>query len=245
MLPIRVLVKYVDSVVDMDLIEPGDCSVISLINDTKKVLSGQPIDIWETWQLRITYLWNGQQHVLTSDEELMLCFEFFDHHDMDIIDEEDNDVYFPEENKADQVEEDNVVLVEQNSEEENVGGDAVNDGSDNCSVDNKYEVGEKSEDELDVSLVDEYGNEDYGNKDHCQPDGDETTVVMSSDEETMLSRITRYYQIHQWAPNPNGTISFEAGQILGNAKFTREVIKRQQPTTNTMKQMHQALKYNQ
>ena len=75
MLPIRVPVKYVDRVVDMDVIEPGDCSVISLINDTKKVLSGEPIEIWETWQLRITYPWNGQQHVLTSDEELMFSLK--------------------------------------------------------------------------------------------------------------------------------------------------------------------------
>ncbi|TXG65658.1 hypothetical protein EZV62_006933 [Acer yangbiense] len=231
MLPIRVLVKYVDRVVDMDVIKPRDCSVISLINDTMKVLNGQPVDIWETWQLRITYPWNGQQHVLTSDKELMLCFEFFNHHDLDIIEFElilvPNDVHFPEddpamlcfndpveenkgdeveENKADQVEEDNVVLVEQNSEEENVG--------------------EESEDESDVSLVDEYGDKDYGNKYYCQPDGDDTAVVMSSNEETALARIARYCQLHQWAPNPNGTISFEAGQILGNVKFTREVIKR-------------------
>ncbi|KAK1587567.1 hypothetical protein Q3G72_014263 [Acer saccharum] len=34
----QVHVKYVDRIVDMDLIEPGDCSVISLINDTKKEL---------------------------------------------------------------------------------------------------------------------------------------------------------------------------------------------------------------
>ncbi|KAK0601510.1 hypothetical protein LWI29_024909 [Acer saccharum] len=36
MKPFQVYVKYVDRIVDMDLIEPGDCSVISLINDTRK-----------------------------------------------------------------------------------------------------------------------------------------------------------------------------------------------------------------
>ncbi|KAK3212806.1 hypothetical protein Dsin_017512 [Dipteronia sinensis] len=51
----RVHVKYVDIIVDMDLIEPGDCSVISLINDAKKELSGCNIEAWETWQLRVTF----------------------------------------------------------------------------------------------------------------------------------------------------------------------------------------------
>ncbi|TXG63653.1 hypothetical protein EZV62_010647 [Acer yangbiense] len=36
----------------------------------------------------------------------------------------------------------------------------------------------------------------------------------------------RYSQNHQWASYPNGTISFEDGHIIGNAKFTREVINR-------------------
>ncbi|TXG66719.1 hypothetical protein EZV62_007994 [Acer yangbiense] len=232
MLLFRVHVKYVDRVVDMDLIEPEDCSVISLINDAKK------------------------QHVLTTDEELMLCFELFDDRHIGIIDFKrilvSNVIHFledkstgllcfnepVEENNAEPVEEnyvepveanneeDNVVLVEENSEEENVGGDAVNDGSDKCSVDNEYEVGEESEDDSNVSLVDENGDKDYGNKDHCQPDGDKTVVVVSSDEETTLTRIARYCQNHHWASNPNGTISFEDGQIIGNAKFTREVIKR-------------------
>ncbi|KAK3185038.1 hypothetical protein Dsin_032324 [Dipteronia sinensis] len=92
-------------------------------------------------------------------------------------------------------EEDNVVLVEENSEEENVGGDTVNDGSDKSSVDNQYEVGEESEDDSDVSLVDENGDKDYGNKDHCQPDGDETALVVSFYEETTLKRIARYYKV--------------------------------------------------
>ena len=65
----QVYVKYVDRIVDMDVIEPGDCSVISLINDTRKILSGCQIEIWETWQLRVTFPWNGQQHVLTIDDE--------------------------------------------------------------------------------------------------------------------------------------------------------------------------------
>ncbi|KAK4852246.1 hypothetical protein QYF36_022347 [Acer negundo] len=201
MLLFRVHVKYVDRVVDMDLIEPRDCSVISLINDAKK------------------------QHMLTTDEELMLCLELFDDRHIGIIkfklilvpnaihfleDEptgllyfnelvEENNAELVEENYAEPIEanneEDNVVLVKENSEEENVGGDAENDGSDKCSVDNEYEVGKESEDDSNVSLVDENGNKDYGNKDHCQLDGDEIVVVVSSDEETVLTGIARYYKV--------------------------------------------------
>ncbi|KAK4855516.1 hypothetical protein QYF36_008162 [Acer negundo] len=129
MLLFRVHLKYADRVVDMDLIEPGDCSIVNLINDAKKVLSGHHVNI-----------------------------------------EANN-------------EEDNVVLVKENGEEENVCGHVVNDGSDKCSVDNEYEISEELEDDLDMSLVDENGEKDFGNKDHY-------------------------------------------GQIIGNATFTREVMKR-------------------
>ncbi|KAI9194471.1 hypothetical protein LWI28_006327 [Acer negundo] len=38
MLSFRVHLKYADRVVDMDLIEPGDCSIVNLINDAKKLV---------------------------------------------------------------------------------------------------------------------------------------------------------------------------------------------------------------
>ena len=254
----HVHVRYVDRIVDMDLIEPGDCSVISLINDTKKHLSGCHIEAWETWQLRVTFPWNGQQHVLTTDKELMLCFEMFTDKQLTFIEFElllvPIDIQFPEDapallgfnqqNVGDPVEEDyeedNYVPVEENCEEDKedsaVGdpveenceedkedsavGDAATDESD---VDNDYEVDEDSEDSSDVSLL----NEDaVSDKDHCDHDGDERNIVVSSDEENALTRIATYCQNHQWAPNPNGTISFEAGQILGSAKITREVVKK-------------------
>ncbi|TXG63817.1 hypothetical protein EZV62_010811 [Acer yangbiense] len=75
MLSFRVFVKYVNDTVDMDLIEPRDCSVISLINDAMKELKGHHIEPWEKWQLSITLSWNGLRHMLTTDEELMFCFE--------------------------------------------------------------------------------------------------------------------------------------------------------------------------
>ncbi|TXG47915.1 hypothetical protein EZV62_027209 [Acer yangbiense] len=165
---------YVDRVVDVDLIEPGDCSVISLINDTKKA---DQVKENKTDQVE-----ENKANQVEEDNVVLI----------EQNSEEDNDVHFPEENKVDQVQEDNVVLVEQNNEEENVGGDAVNDGSDNCSVDNEYEVGEESEDDSDVSLVYEYDDEDYGNKDHCEPDGDETAVVILGNAKFTREVFKRY-----------------------------------------------------
>ncbi|KAI9168786.1 hypothetical protein LWI28_001938 [Acer negundo] len=117
-------------------------------------------------------------------------------------------------------EENNFVLVEENFEEDIVVGDVATDGS---VVDNDYQVNEESEDDSDVSLMNENG-ENY--MDHYEGDGDERIVVVSSDEETALTRVATYCQNHQWAQNPNGTISFEAGQIFRFAKITREVIEK-------------------
>ena len=46
-LPFQIFVKYVDETVDLDIIEPGDYSVISLINDVKKELKGDLIEPWQ------------------------------------------------------------------------------------------------------------------------------------------------------------------------------------------------------
>ncbi|KAI9191802.1 hypothetical protein LWI28_013725 [Acer negundo] len=255
MLPFHVYVKYVDRIVYMDLIEPGDCSVISLINDTRKILSGCQIERWDTWQLRITFLWNGQQHVLTTDEELLLCFQLFESRNMSTIEFElilvPNAIHFHEvepagllgfneqnignpveENKNELVEEDNV-----EPDEENEEGEAEPIGENNeennakpveetNEEDNDYKVDDESVVDSDMSLDDENDENEYVNNDHCEADGNEAAVVVSSDEETALTRVGRYCQSHQWTPNPNGTISLEDGQVIGNAKFTREVIKK-------------------
>ncbi|TXG53021.1 hypothetical protein EZV62_022190 [Acer yangbiense] len=176
----QVHVKYVDRIVDMDLIEPGDCSVISLINDTKRELSRCHIEAWETWQLRVTFPWNGQQHVLTTEKELMLCFEMFNSKHLTFIGFElllvHINIQFPEDahvgllgfnqqNIGDPVEEnyeeDNFVSVEENFEEDNTVEDVATDGSD--------------------------GN--ARSADHCEGDGDERIIVVSSDEETALTRV--------------------------------------------------------
>ncbi|KAL5755263.1 hypothetical protein ACOSP7_023483 [Xanthoceras sorbifolium] len=63
MLSFRIYVKYVNQCCDLHVIEPGDCSVTSIINDAKKLFG--------------CHLKQGQ-HVLKTDEELMTTFELFD-----------------------------------------------------------------------------------------------------------------------------------------------------------------------
>ncbi|KAK1584647.1 hypothetical protein Q3G72_034808 [Acer saccharum] len=235
MKPFQVYVKYVDRIVDMDLIEPGDCSVVSLINDTRKVLSGCRIETWESWQLRVTFPWNGQQHVLTRDDELLLCFQLFESRNTSTIEFElilvPNAIHFPEdeptgllgfneenvsnpveENKHELVEEDNAEPDEDNNEEDNVEPDEdnneegnaepikENNEEDNAELveetseeDDDYKVDGASVVDSDVSLDDENGKNEYTNNDHCEPDANEAAVVVSSDEETALTRVARYY----------------------------------------------------
>ncbi|TXG69748.1 hypothetical protein EZV62_004683 [Acer yangbiense] len=164
----RVHVKYVDRIVDMDLIEPGDCSVISLINDTKKQLNGCHIEAWETWQLRVT------KHLTFIEFELLLV-------PIDIQFPEDAPtglLGFNQQNIGDLVEEnyeeDNFVLVEENFEEDDTVGDAATNGSDGSVVDNDYQVDEELEDDSDVSLMNENGEND---KDHCE---DGVTFIIGS-----------------------------------------------------------------
>ncbi|TXG60442.1 hypothetical protein EZV62_015015 [Acer yangbiense] len=263
MLPFQIFVKYVNETADLDIIEPGDCSVISVINDAKKKLKGDPIEPWEKWQLAITLPWNGVRHVLTTDEQLMCCFEKFDRCDKPMIEFElilvPNDMEFPvdllawkegfigenvpppKENvqhNGDELLEDAVNEVVEDAATEPVEDtateldedaasepveDAVSDEFE-WSEDDNYEVVDESEDDSDVSLVDE-GGLDFANPDRCDPDGDDSIVILSSDEENGLTRAARYCRDNQWAPNPNGTIAFEDGQIIGNAKMTRAAVK--------------------
>ena len=153
----HVHVRYVDRIVDMDLIEPGDCSVISLINDTRKILNGCRIERWETWQLRVMFSWNGQQHVLTTDDELLLCFQLFESRNMSTIEFKlilvPNAIHFPEdeptgllgfneqnignlveENKHELVEEDNTEPDEDNNEEGNAEPIEENNEEDNADL---------------------------------------------------------------------------------------------------------------
>ncbi|KAL5781453.1 hypothetical protein ACOSP7_006482 [Xanthoceras sorbifolium] len=76
MLPFRIYVKYVNQRCNLHVIEPGDCSVISIINDAKE-LFGCHLKQGKKWQLSITFPWTMQQHVLKTDEEWMTAFELF------------------------------------------------------------------------------------------------------------------------------------------------------------------------
>ncbi|KAK0573341.1 hypothetical protein LWI29_006718 [Acer saccharum] len=78
MLPFQVYVNYANKVFDLQILEPGDCSVISIINDVKKEITGHHVKKEETWELSITFPWNVQRHVLKADEELMFVFEDFE-----------------------------------------------------------------------------------------------------------------------------------------------------------------------
>ncbi|KAK0577855.1 hypothetical protein LWI29_001209 [Acer saccharum] len=65
MLPFRVYVKNGNELCDMGLVEPGECSVISIINDAKEFL-GDGIQTLEKWELRIVFPWIGLEHTVFS-----------------------------------------------------------------------------------------------------------------------------------------------------------------------------------
>ncbi|KAK4854277.1 hypothetical protein QYF36_021437 [Acer negundo] len=68
------------------------------------------------------------------------------------------------------------------------------DGSED---DNNYEVVDELEDDSDVSLGEEDHVADFGNPDHCDPDGDESIIIPSFDEENGLTRAARYCRDNQ------------------------------------------------
>ncbi|KAK2643182.1 hypothetical protein Ddye_024945 [Dipteronia dyeriana] len=55
----------------MSVLEPGECSVISIINGAKKEFLAEGIQTLEQWQLCIVFPWNGLEHTLLSDLELI------------------------------------------------------------------------------------------------------------------------------------------------------------------------------
>ncbi|KAK4841605.1 hypothetical protein QYF36_007397 [Acer negundo] len=75
-------------------------------------------------------------------------------------------------------------------------------------VDHDYKVNEESDDDADsdVSLVDECGEVDDDIHDQYDPDGDDTWLLKSSDEENCCIKMAKYCRQHQWAPNLDGFI---------------------------------------
>ncbi|KAL5818533.1 hypothetical protein ACOSQ4_022375 [Xanthoceras sorbifolium] len=85
MLPIRILVRYDTKIADLSYLKPSDCSVVSIINDAWKEMSGKGVQLFDNWKLSVLFPWNRQRHTVISDEELMIVFETFDNQSEDEI----------------------------------------------------------------------------------------------------------------------------------------------------------------
>ncbi|KAL5762964.1 hypothetical protein ACOSP7_019228 [Xanthoceras sorbifolium] len=59
----------------------------------------------------------------------------------------------------------------------------------------------------------------------CDPDGDDIKLQLLSDEGDETIAVAKYCHENQWTPKPNGSIDFKEGQIFGNAKLVRKVVK--------------------
>ncbi|KAL5755224.1 hypothetical protein ACOSP7_023444 [Xanthoceras sorbifolium] len=68
MLPIRILVRYDIKIADLSYLKPSDCSVVSIINDAWKEMSGKGVQLFDNWKL-----------------SLMIVFETFDNQSEDEI----------------------------------------------------------------------------------------------------------------------------------------------------------------
>ncbi|KAK4837457.1 hypothetical protein QYF36_005672 [Acer negundo] len=253
MLSFQIYVKYADEVFDLRLYKPEDCSVISIINDVKKKMTRHHVQKGETWELSVTFPWNDNSHVISSDEELMIVFEEFDHRLKPVIEFDLN--LFP---LAAKIHENDVQLIPPMLEccgqfgipnsgphaasfsEPDIpisGQPVVNDEESDSDVDNDYDVNEDAD--SDVSLDVDCGKVDDDRHDRCDLNGDDTWLLQSSDEETEVIKMAKYCRQHQWAPNPDGSIEISEGQILGNAKVARDVLKRAKKIVlNNMKSGH-------
>ncbi|KAL5760735.1 hypothetical protein ACOSQ2_019573 [Xanthoceras sorbifolium] len=61
--------------------------------------------------------------------------------------------------------------------------------------------------------------------DMCSDSSDISLVDEVENEEHMVRTMAKYCHENQWTPNPNGSIDFKEGQIFGNAKLVRKVVK--------------------
>ncbi|KAK4840231.1 hypothetical protein QYF36_003164 [Acer negundo] len=216
MLPFKVYVKNGNELYDMGLVEPRKCSVISIINDAKKEFLGDGIQTWEKWELRTVFPWNGLEHTVFSDVELMFVFEEFDRRNNPIIHFHisvvplENDIGLLEytlntspqetviqENTNPQtlditlenptLKEDAILEVDDDSDEV--------DGSD---VEPDYEYRPSgSVSDSDTSLVDslDEGHVMVGIPGRCEPNGDKFGWENSSGEEDGPTRMVRYSKV--------------------------------------------------
>ncbi|TXG48433.1 hypothetical protein EZV62_027727 [Acer yangbiense] len=163
----------------MSLVEPGECTVISIINDANKEFLGEGIQTWEKWELLIVFPYNGLEHTVFSDEELMFAFEEFDKRNTPIIHFHINVTL---ENPT--LEEDEIPEVDDDFKEV--------DSSD-VEPDYKYQPSGSVSDS-DASLVDslDEGHVMGGIPGRCEPDGEKFSWENSSDEEDGPTRMTRF-----------------------------------------------------
>ncbi|KAL5753306.1 hypothetical protein ACOSQ2_023813 [Xanthoceras sorbifolium] len=184
MLSFRIYVKYVNQCCDLHVIEPGDCSVTSIINDAKK-LFGCHLKQGDKWQLSITFPWTMQQHVLKTDEELMTAFELFDERNFLSIEFELQVMPI-----AVEFLDEPVGLLHYNLDPNNDHGIPRPNNLELEDFDTDFQPDDVSSEASYVSIVDDDVNGDH-------------TV-----------------------PNDDGSIEFRPGQIFGNIKLVREIVKK-------------------
>ncbi|KAL5787937.1 hypothetical protein ACOSP7_004886 [Xanthoceras sorbifolium] len=179
MLSFCVLVRYGTEITDLSYLEPGECSVVSIINDARKEKTGKGMQLYDNWKLSVLFPWNGERHTLISNEELMIAFEAFDSQSEDKIEFEISldpvGVEDPEEP---------IELLTFNNEAPPATAEKYD-----CDEDDSYEVDEEIDDSevsLDEELCEE--GEDFF---HCDPDGDATIFQGSSNNDNRLTRMAK------------------------------------------------------
>ncbi|KAK1582737.1 hypothetical protein Q3G72_017756 [Acer saccharum] len=211
MLPIQVFVRKVDVVADLEVIEPGDCSVISIINDAKKELLGASVTSKDKCELSIIFPWNGVKHTILTDEELMIIFKEFDRRDLPSITFDLNvipiSVEAPEELHAlRQCNKEPILLLQQNEESiPNIEDHRPSIERAQTEGENEWELGSDESD--------------------GQSGDSSLDMNDSSDEDKDPTMVARYCYENQWTPNPNGSIELKEGQIFGNAKMVKDDVK--------------------
>ncbi|KAK4848914.1 hypothetical protein QYF36_018610 [Acer negundo] len=151
-LPFQIYLKYVDEVFDLQPLERGDYSLISIINDVKNEITGYYVQKGEIWELSVTFAWNNNSHLLPMLES-----------------SGQPDIPNSRPFAASVLEPDIPIS----------GPPASSGESDGSDVDNDCEVNEESDKDADsdVSLDDYCGEVDDDMHGHCDPIGDNTWLL--------------------------------------------------------------------
>ncbi|KAK1565453.1 hypothetical protein Q3G72_026886 [Acer saccharum] len=205
MLPFRVYVKNGNELCDMGLVESGECSIISIVNDAKKEFLG---DVF-------------------SDDELMFVFEEFDRRNNPIIYFHISVVpileYTPNTNPQEIVIQENTnpqtvdVTLENPTLEEDaiLEADDNSDEVDDSDVEPDYEYQPSgSVSDSDASLVDslDEGHVMGGIPGHYEPNGDKFGWESSSGEEDGPTRMQKRKRKNAMAPETATSSGANQGQ---------------------------------